>query len=146
MSKELIQELNIQVSSWSVMYAKLHNYHWYVKGSQFFTLHTKFEELYNEATLHMDEIAERILTLGGDPVATLKQHLEQSVVTEASGQEQAEEMVQTIANDYGEIMKSLKKGMELSGQIGDDRTEDVLNATYQMIEKHQWMLHAFLGR
>lgn len=145
MSKELIQELNIQVSSWSVMYAKLHNYHWYVKGHQFFTLHTKFEELYNEATLHMDEIAERILTLGGDPVATLKQHLEQSVVKEADGQEQAEEMVQTIANDYGELMQSLKKGMELAAQTGDNMTEDVLNATYQTIEKHQWMLHAFLG-
>ena len=131
MSKELISELNIQVSSWSVMYAKLHNYHWYVKGHQFFTLHTKFEELYNEATLHMDEIAERILTLGGDPVATLKQHLEQSVVKEANGQEQAEEMVKTIANDYGEIMQSLKKGMELAAQAGDDMTEDILNATYQ---------------
>ncbi len=130
MSKELIQELNIQVSSWSVMYA---------------TLHTKFEELYNEAALHMDEIAERILTLGGNPVGTLKQHLEQSVVKEAGGQEQAEEMVETIANDYGEMMKSLKKGMELAEQTGDDRTEDVLNATYQTIEKHQWMLHAFLG-
>ncbi|MEK5037505.1 Dps family protein [Sporosarcina sp. FSL K6-3457] len=146
MSKELIQELNIQVSSWSVMYAKLHNYHWYVKGHQFFTLHTKFEELYNEATLHMDEIAERILTLGSNPVATLKQHLEQSVVKEASGQEKAEEMVQTIANDYGKIMQSLKKGMELAGQTGDDMTEDVLNATYQTIEKHQWMLRAFLER
>ncbi|WP_342505800.1 Dps family protein [Sporosarcina sp. FSL K6-2383] len=145
MSKELINELNIQVSSWSVMYAKLHNYHWYVKGNQFFTLHTKFEELYNEATLHMDEIAERILTLGGDPVATLKEHLEQSVVKEANGKEQSEEMVQTIANDYGEMMKSLKKGMELAGQTGDDMTEDILNATYQSIEKHQWMLNAFLG-
>ncbi|WP_203246995.1 Dps family protein [Sporosarcina beigongshangi] len=145
MSKELIQELNIQVSSWSVMYAKLHNYHWYVKGNQFFTLHTKFEELYNEATLHMDEIAERILTLGGDPVATLKEHLEQSVVKEATGKETADDMVKNIANDFGEIMKSLKKGMEFAGQDGDDMTEDILNATYQSIEKHQWMLNAFLG-
>ncbi len=145
MSKELIQELNVQVSSWSVMYAKLHNYHWYVKGNQFFTLHTKFEELYNEATLHMDEIAERILTLGGNPVATLKEHLEQSVIQEATGNEQAENMVKNISNDYGEIMQSLKKGMELAAQAGDDMTEDVLNATYQTIEKHQWMLRAFLG-
>ena len=50
MSAELVKEMNIQVSTWSVMYAKLHNYHWYVKGNQFFTLHTKFEELYDEAT------------------------------------------------------------------------------------------------
>lgn len=145
MSKELMEELNVQVSTWSVMYAKLHNYHWYVKGKQFFTLHAKFEELYNEATAHMDEIAERVLTLGGTPTATLKEHLEQSVVKEAKGDEQAEDMVKTIADDFDEIMKSLKKGMEYAAEIGDDMTEDILNATYQSIEKHQWMLNAFLG-
>lgn len=145
MSKELIKEMNIQVSSWSVLYTKLHNYHWYVKGHQFFTLHEKFEELYGEATTHMDEIAERILTLGGDPVATLKEHLAQSVVKEASGNEKADEMVRTIATDFDEIMKSLKQGMEFAAKDGDDMTEDLLNAIYQSIEKHQWMLNAFLG-
>ena len=145
MSKDLIKEMNIQVSTWSVMYTKLHNYHWYVKGHQFFTLHAKFEELYNEATAHMDEIAERVLTLGGDPVATLKEHLQQSVVKEATGSEKADEMVEKIATDFGEIMTSLKKGMELAADIGDDMTEDILNAIYQSIEKHQWMLNAFLG-
>ena len=145
MSKELIQEMNKQVSTWSVMYAKLHNYHWYVKGHHFFTLHAKFEELYNEATLHMDEIAERILTLGGNPTATLKEHLEESVVTEATGNEKADQMVKTLVSDFDNIMKSLKKGMELAAADGDDMTEDLLNATYQSIEKHQWMLNAFLG-
>lgn len=145
MSKELMMELNKQVSTWSVMYAKLHNYHWYVKGKQFFTLHEKFEELYNEATLHMDEIAERILTLGGEPTATLKEHLEESVVQEATGKENAEEMVKTIADDFAKIMKSLKNGMEFAAENGDDMTEDILNAVYQSIEKHQWMLNAFLG-
>ncbi|MDN4607805.1 Dps family protein [Sporosarcina highlanderae] len=145
MSKELMEELNVQVSTWSVMYAKLHNYHWYVKGKEFFTLHEKFEELYNEATLHMDEIAERMLTLGGQPTATLKEHLELSVVKEATGKEKAEDMVKTIADDFGKIMKSLKKGMDIAAKDGDDMTEDVLNATYQSIEKHQWMLNAFLG-
>ncbi|MBE1555459.1 Dps family protein [Sporosarcina limicola] len=145
MSKELINELNTQVATWSVMYGKLHNYHWYVKGHHFFTLHAKFEELYNEATLHMDEIAERILTLGGNPVATLKEHLEQSVVKEATGQEKADDMVKTIAEDFDGIMKSLKKGMDLAAKKGDGMTEDLLNATYQSIEKHQWMLNAFLG-
>lgn len=145
MSKELVTELNKQVATWSVMYTKLHNYHWYVKGNHFFTLHAKFEELYNEATLHMDEIAERILTLGGQPVATMKEQLEQSVVKEATGNEKAEEMVKAIANDFNTIMKSLKKGMELAAEKEDDMTEDMLNAIYQSIEKHQWMLNAFLG-
>lgn len=146
MSNELIKQMNVQVSTWSVLYTKLHNYHWYVKGHHFFTLHEKFEELYDEATVHMDEIAERILTLGGKPVATLKEHLEQSVVEEATGSEDADEMVKVIANDFDATMKSLKKGMDLAANAEDDRTEDLLNAIYQSIEKHQWMLNAFLGQ
>ncbi|MFC4355854.1 Dps family protein [Chryseomicrobium palamuruense] len=145
MSAALNKELNNQVATWSVMYTKLHNYHWYVKGPAFFTLHAKFEELYNEATLHMDEIAERLLTLGGKPTATLKEHLELSVVKEATGKESTEQMVETVVKDFDTIMKSLKKGMEEAAKDEDDMTEDLLNAIYQSIEKHQWMLNAFLG-
>ena len=145
MSAALNNELNKQVATWSVMYTKLHNFHWYVKGPQFFTLHAKFEELYNEATLHMDEIAERLLTLGGNPVATLKEHLEQSDITEATGKESTDQMVETVVKDFDEIMKSLKKGMNEAAKDEDDMTEDLLNAVYQSIEKHQWMLNAYLG-
>jgi starvation-inducible DNA-binding protein len=145
MSVALNKELNKQVATWSVMYTKLHNFHWYVKGPQFFTLHAKFEELYNEATLHMDEIAERLLTLGGQPVATLKEHLELSEVTEATGKESTEQMVGTVVKDFDKIMKSLKKGMDEAAKDEDDMTEDLLNAVYQSIEKHQWMLNAYLG-
>lgn len=145
MSAALNKELNKQVATWSVMYTKLHNFHWYVKGPQFFTLHAKFEELYNEATLHMDEIAERLLTLGGQPVATLKEHLELSDVTEATGKESTDQMVGTVVKDFDEIMKSLKKGMDEAAKDEDDMTEDILNAVYQSIEKHQWMLNAYLG-
>ena len=145
MSTALNNELNKQVATWSVMYTKLHNFHWYVKGPQFFTLHAKFEELYNEATLHMDEIAERLLTLGGNPVATLKEHLEQSDITEATGKESTDQMVETVVKDFDKIMKSLKKGMDEAAKDEDDMTEDLLNAVYQSIEKHQWMLNAYLG-
>ncbi|TWT12513.1 Dps family protein [Planomicrobium sp. CPCC 101079] len=145
MSAELNQELNVQVATWSVVYTKLHNFHWYVKGHQFFTLHVKFEELYNEATLHMDEIAERLLALGGKPVATMREQLELSVVEEATSKESSDEMVQTVVSDYDKIMKSLKRGMELAAEDNDDMTEDMLNAIHQNLEKHSWMLSAFLG-
>ena len=145
MSAALNKELNKQVATWSVMYTKLHNYHWFVKGPSFFTLHEKFEELYDEATLHMDEIAERLLTLGVNPVATLKEHLELSAVKEATNKESANEMVETVVKDFDLIMKSLKKGMDEAAKDEDDMTEDMLNAIYQKIEKHQWMLNAFLG-
>lgn len=145
MSAALNKELNKQVATWSVMYTKLHNFHWYVKGPQFFTLHAKFEELYNEATLHMDEIAERLLTLGGKPVATLAEHLELSDVKEATGKESTDQMVSSVVKDFDTIMKSLKKGMDEAAKDEDDMTEDLLNAVYQSIEKHQWMLNAYLG-
>lgn len=145
MAQELNKELNNLVSTWSVLYTKLHNYHWYVTGSAFFTLHAKYEELYNEVTLNLDEVAERILSKGGKPVATLKEHLELSFIEEATGKETTEEMVETTISDFEKIMKALNSTMELAAKEGDDRTEDLLNAMYQSIEKHTWMLKAFLG-
>ncbi len=144
--KTLNNQLNDLVATWSVLYTKLHNYHWYVSGPSFFTLHAKFEELYNETTLMLDEIAERILALGGKPVATMKEHLELSLIEEASGKESAEEMVQAVINDFGVIMEALNKAMETAAEQGDDRTEDILNAKFQSLEQHSWMLSAFLGK
>ena len=144
-NKKLDTQLNELVATWSVLYTKLHNYHWYVSGPSFFTLHTKFEELYNEVTLNLDVIAERILSRGGKPVATLKEHLDTSIINEASGKETAEEMVANIVADFQKIMEAIEKGMDLATEEGDDRTEDILNAQFQSLEKHSWMLSAFLG-
>ena len=144
--QKLDKQLNGLVATWSVLYTKLHNYHWYVSGPSFFTLHTKFEELYNEVTLNLDSLAERILSKGGKPVATLKEHLEISIVKEASGNETAEEMVNELITDFKAVMDALSNGMELATETGDDRTEDLLNAHYQSLEKHTWMLSAFLGK
>ena len=144
MSK-LQNELNQLVASWSVLYTKLHNFHWYVKGPSFFTLHVKFEELYNEAAEHLDNIAERILSLNGQPVATLKEHLEISEIKEAVGSETAEQMVKTVIQDFEKMMGHLKSGMSEAANEHDDRTEDLLNAIYQSLEKHVWMLKSFLS-
>nr|WP_106780557.1 DNA starvation/stationary phase protection protein [Lysinibacillus timonensis] len=144
-TNKLNTQLNELVATWSVLYTKLHNYHWYVTGPSFFTLHEKFEQLYNEVTLNLDEVAERILTKGGKPVATLKEHLELSHVEEATGNETTQEMVQTVINDFKKIMKLIKDAMNQAAEDGDERTEDMLNATYQNLEKHSWMLSAFLG-
>ena len=145
MTQNLNAKLNQLVSSFSVLYTKLHNYHWYVTGNAFFTLHAKFEELYNEATLNLDEIAERILSKGGKPVATLREHLALSYIEEATGKETTIAMVETTISDFQKLMKALKETMALAAEEGDDRTEDLLNAMYQSIEKHTWMLRAFLG-
>jgi len=146
MENQLVDALNKQIANWSVLYIKLHNYHWYVKGGQFFTLHAKFEEFYNEAGLHVDELAERLLAIGGNPVATMKECLELSSIREASGSESAEEMVQSVVNDFSIIVGELKEGMSLAEKLDDETTGDMLLAIHSGLEKHIWMLTAFLGK
>jgi starvation-inducible DNA-binding protein len=146
MAKQLMDIVNKQIANWSVLYIKLHNYHWFVKGPQFFTLHTKFEELYNEASLHIDELAERLLALGGAPVATMKECLQVASVKEATGQETAEEMVSTLVNDFETMISELKEGMKIAEEVDDETTGDMLLGIHQSLEKHVWMLKAFLGK
>ncbi len=146
MSDKLIETVNKQVANWTVLYVKLHNYHWFVKGANFFTLHEKFEEFYTEAALHIDELAERLLALQGAPVATMKECLELSSIKEAEGNETAEQMVQTIHDDFTLLAEELKQGMDLAGEVGDETTGDMLLAIHQSLEKHNWMLKSFLGK
>lgn len=143
---ELVKSVNTQIASWTVLYTKLHNYHWYVKGHQFFTLHEKFEELYNEAAIHIDELAERLLALKGEPVATLKESLEMSLVKEANGGESADQMVEALNQDFETLMNDLKTGMDLAQKDDDEMTSDMLLSIHQSLEKHAWMLRSFLGK
>jgi len=137
------QQLNRQIANWSVLYVKLHNYHWYVKGTQFFTLHAKFQELYEEAALHIDEIAERLLAVKGKPLAKMVDYLEHSSVKEAQGNETATEMVDQLIKDFTIVIGELKEGMEVAQQAGDETSADMLLAIHTSLEKHVWMLTAF---
>ncbi|MBD8068566.1 Dps family protein [Bacillus sp. PS06] len=146
MSQSLINTVNKQIANWSVLYIKLHNYHWFVKGPAFFTLHDKFEELYNEASVHIDELAERLLALDGKPVATMSEILNLASIKEANGNESAEEMVKIISDDFSILTGELKEGMALAGEVDDETTGDMLLAIHQSLEKHIWMLKSFLGK
>ncbi|MEI4801323.1 Dps family protein [Bacillus sp. NPDC077411] len=146
MNTQVIEVLNKQVANWNVLFTKLHNFHWYVTGPQFFTLHEKFEQLYTEAATHIDEIAERILAIGGKPVATMKEYLTLSSVQEAAYGETAEGMVEAIMKDYEMMLSELKKGMEIAQDTDDEMTSDLLLGIYTELEKHAWMLRAFLNQ
>ncbi|UOY92755.1 DNA starvation/stationary phase protection protein [Ectobacillus sp. JY-23] len=140
----VVAVLNKQVANWNVLFVKLHNFHWYVQGPQFFTLHAKFEELYNEAATYVDELAERILALHGKPVATMKEYLDMSTVQESNSNESAEEMVQILVNDFSALIQELKQGMDVANEANDETTADMLLAIHTSLEKHVWMLNAFL--
>ncbi|MEC0178760.1 DNA starvation/stationary phase protection protein [Paenibacillus favisporus] len=141
----LEQVLNQQVANFSILYVKIHNYHWYVKGEQFFTLHAKFEELYNDITQKVDDIAERLLTIKGRPAATIKEYLEIGTVAEATGKEDARGMVQSLIHDFSVVSKELQDGIRLAEDVGDHPTADMLIGIQADLDKHVWMLESYLG-
>ncbi|WHY66034.1 Dps family protein [Neobacillus sp. SuZ13] len=138
------QIINHQIANWNVLYTKLHRFHWYVKGPHFFTLHAKFEELYEEAAATIDEFAEQLLTIGGRPVSTLKEYLQLSTIEETNETLTAEEMVQAIVHDFSLIIDELKVGMEVADQNNDEVTSDMFLGLVGKLSKHNWMLQAFL--
>ncbi|WP_422428168.1 MULTISPECIES: Dps family protein [Bacillales] len=145
-NEEVVKVLNKQVANWTVAFTKLHNFHWYVKGPNFFSLHTKFEELYDEASQYIDDLAERILAAGGNPVATLKESLELSIIEEAGKGYKAEEMVEELAKDFDNISNQLEQAIEVASNAEDDVTEDMFIGMQTNIDKHNWMLKSYLGR
>lgn len=144
-NEKLIKSLNSQLADWSVLFTKLHNYHWYVKGPEFFTLHVKFEEYYTEAATYIDTIAERILTIEGKPIATLKEFLEVSSIEEASGKEDSKEMVAILAADFGKVIDKSNETIELAEAASDESTADMFIGIKTSLEQHVWMLKAYLG-
>ncbi|AIQ40378.1 Dps family protein [Paenibacillus sp. FSL R7-0297] len=141
----LEQVLNRQVANLNVLYVKVHNYHWYVKGEQFFALHVKFEELYDDITLKMDEVAERLLSIKGSPAATMKEYLEIATIQEATGKEDARGMVQALIEDFATVAEELTEGIELAEEVSDQPTADLFIKIRADLEKNQWMLRSFLG-
>ena len=142
--QDVVKELNQQVANWTVAYTKLHNFHWYVKGPNFFSLHEKFEELYNEASEYVDDLAERILAIGGNPVGTLTESLEISIVDEAGKNYSAEQMVEAFSNDLTHISEQLVKSIEVAGEAGDDVSEDMFIGMKNSVDKHNWMFKSYL--
>ena len=138
--------LNRQIANFSVLHVKLHHYHWYVKGASFYTLHARFEELYNEAAGYVDELAERLLALGGRPVSRMADYLKLSTVKEASGTEDADAMALAIADDFRTIAAELNEGIRAAEREGDASTADLLTGIRTSLEKHAWMLRAFTGQ
>lgn len=140
--------LNELVANQGVFYVKLHQYHWYVKGPHFFTLHEKFEELYNDTTENFDAFAERLIALGEKPYSTLKEYLEHSSISEEVYTEEiaAEKMVENLIADFETLKSIALKGIEASSEADDPATEDMLVEYVENIDTTNWMLSAFLNK
>ncbi|WP_027094261.1 Dps family protein [Cohnella thermotolerans] len=137
--------LNKQLANWIVMEMKLRHFHWHVKGPHFFTLHAKFEELYNEAAEHIDVLAERVRALGDDALTTLSEALKLASIQEEAAPRSAEQMVAAVRHDFSLMIDELQAGLSYAESIGDEASHDLLLDIHAGLQKHVWMLGAFLG-
>lgn len=138
--------LNDLLANYSVHYQKLRNYHWNVKGSDFFDLHEQFEAQYNEALQHIDEIAERIRIFQETPLSTMKDYLEVSEIKETSSNLESDLMVREILSDYTILLKYMFNVVEVAVAQEDSGTEEMVKRFINTKEKHHWMLTAFLAK
>ncbi len=139
----IVKELNQLLCDYHVYYQNLRNFHWNVKGNSFFELHAKFEELYDEARLNIDEIAERILTLRARPISNMSEYLTESNIKEAGNIESDKEMVKVVIDDQAHLISKLRKAIEAAGEAEDEGTLDILGGYLSGLEKNSWMLAAW---
>lgn len=147
MSEKLYNSMNRQIANFSVLYEKLHHYHWFVKGPSFFTLHEKFQEDYEQTTEFVDELAERLIQIGGMPVSTLSEYLKISTIDE--NQKLASHailMVEQLVSDYRQIVFELKSTISLAGEAKDSVTEDLCIGISAAFEKKIWFYESFLSK
>ena len=144
--QKLINFLNQELSNFNVMYVKLHRYHWYVQGHHFYGLHVLFEKLYDEMAEDLDEIAERVLAIGGKPLATMQKYLSETTLKEAQADDKETEILKQLHEDYGQIIKEIKEmGISLAEEVHDEGTIDMLVGFMKKYEKHCWMFRAYLA-
>lgn len=146
MSDKLITELNQLLSDFHVYYQNTRGAHWNIKGPRFFELHVKFEELYTEALTNIDEIAERILTIGGRPHHALETYLEHSNIKSVKDESKDEALVKMIVENLAALIGQENKVKEMAVEAGDNETEDMMIGLVNSQEKTLWMFNSWLGK
>jgi len=141
----LTDSLNVQLSNWAVLYIKLHHYHWYVKGPHFPVLHAKFEELYDMAALKLDDLAERILSIEGSPLSTMKEFLAHATIKEADKAKSENDMLTATIEDLKELIQGLKDAAATAEEAEDTATSDMLIGQVEELQKQVWMLKSTLA-
>ncbi|NGP88791.1 Dps family protein [Fodinibius halophilus] len=144
-SKELGEKLNALLANYSIFYQNTRGYHWNIKGDTFFELHQKFEELYNDLFIKIDDVAERILTLGGTPNHNYSAYITQSVIKESKQVTDGKEAVREILNAYKSIIKLQREILELSDELGDEGTNALMSDYISEQEKKVWMYSSYIS-
>jgi len=140
-----VKHLNQLLANYHIYYQNLRNFHWNIKGENFFELHNQFEGLYNDARLKIDEIAERILTLRHRPMSTLSGYLDSAEVQENHGKMSDREMVSALLENHKILIENFRKTIKAADEASDEGTIDMIGGFLENIEKSSWMLDAWMA-
>lgn len=143
---ELARKLNVLLANYSVFYQNTRGYHWNIKGEKFFELHMKFEELYNDLFVKIDEVAERVLTLGHAPAHNFSDYMNVSRVQESKNVTDGKVAVEQILDSFKTIIMLQREILDLSAEANDEGTNALMSDYIREQEKLVWMYSAFLNK
>lgn len=143
-SAELANKLNSLLSAYQVFYMNARGFHWNIKGDKFFELHLKFEELYNNIQLKVDEVAERILTLGAEPLHSFTDYLDRSPISPVSKVSDGKKAVSHILDALKAVLVLQRELLSISADAEDEGTNALMSDYIREQEKLVWMYSAYL--
>lgn len=143
-SKNLAAKLNELLADYSIFYQNVRGYHWNIKGDKFFELHDKFQELYEDLFIKIDEVAERIRTLGHTPNHKFSVYQKEAKIKESSEVSDGEKDVKDILDSFSTIITLQREVLELSADTNDEGTNALMSDYIREQEKSVWMYSAYL--
>ncbi|WP_299535673.1 Dps family protein [Ulvibacterium sp.] len=144
-SRELAEKLNILLANYQLFYMNARSFHWNIKGNSFFELHLKFEELYTDSLIKIDEIAERVLTLSHGPSHTFSKYLADSSIKEAKNISKGNEAIKKILEGFEILLPLEREILSLSDEMNDEGTNAMMSDYIREQEKLVWMYSAYLN-
>ena len=145
-AEQLATKLNELLSNYSIFYQNVRGYHWNIKGEKFFELHLKFEELYNDLLLKIDEVAERILTLGSAPEHNYSVYKKTSSIKESTQVSDGVKAVGDILDSFQTIIGLQRSLLDISEDANDEGTNALMSDYIRAQEKLVWMYSSFLKK
>ncbi|TXD85189.1 DNA starvation/stationary phase protection protein [Subsaximicrobium wynnwilliamsii] len=144
-TESIAKDLNHLLANFQIYYQNLRGIHWNIRGKRFFDLHVKFEELYTDANLKVDIIAERILTLGATPLHTFEDYTKAAKVPVGKNISEDEKAVRLIVDSLSELLKIERQILNASGEANDEGSNALMSDFISEQEKTVWMMKAWLG-
>jgi starvation-inducible DNA-binding protein len=143
---QLSSKLNQLLATYQVHYQNLRGLHWNIQGKEFFELHVKYEELYTRTQLVIDELAERILTLGGQPLHTFSAYLNHATIQELTTTKDGNSGVEYLLESQKSLLVLEREILEIAGEVGDEGTNSLISDLIREKEKNSWMFKAWLNK